>query len=227
MKVRKSDFKDFMKRGLRAYISKSMHMQSLLASSRGYSALFFGINQVLKDHESVQSSQAALADELYFSRANSASHRAQNGEDRHIQVQNATTLDVGDRQIGNDVHLLITEERLARRKLEAQIQGQLSEMGGKIDALTEAVGTMNMALRKAMLPAHNLHDVKTSAHDLRNVPIVVKRSPNAVHAELGYSAKASPTSLNLHSRPDTMLVCDAPTTIIVLLLNNKSHLIVR
>ena len=121
----------------------------------------------------------------------------------------------------------LTEERLARHKLEAQIQDRLSEMGGKIDALTEAVGTMNKALSKGMLPARTEHDVKTSAHDLRNVPIVVKRSPNAVHAELGYSAKASPTSLNLHSRPDTMLVCDAPTTIIVLLLNNKSHLIVR
>jgi len=149
-----------MKRALRVFICKSMHMQSKRVDTRSFSALFCGINQVLQDSEA---SHAILADDFTRGKIISDTDETLNSFDvRAYAASRNNFLDGNERNGSDDVHLMIAEERRARHKLQAQFQKQLSEMGGKMDAVTAAVGKMNEVLGKAFLCAPETPGVDAS-----------------------------------------------------------------
>jgi hypothetical protein len=148
-----------MKRALRVFICKSMHMQSKRADTRSFSALFCGVNQVLQDSEA---SHAILADDFTRGKVISDADETLNVFD--LRANAASSIDGNERNGSDDVHLMIAEERRARCKLQAQFQTQLSEMGGKIDDLIAAVGKVNEVLGKAILCAPETPGVAASRH---------------------------------------------------------------
>ena len=140
-----------MKKALRVFICKAMHMQSKRMDTRSFSALFCGVNQVLQDSEA---SHAILADDFTRGKIISDADETLNSFDvRANSASKNNSFDGNERKGSDDAHLMIAEERRARHKLQAQFQAQLSEMGGKMDALTAAVGKMNEVLGKAILCA--------------------------------------------------------------------------